>query len=99
MPRLLQSRLVAGRFANLDVGHQAEDRPAPIGPPPGGRAVEPAVAGLRQSFGHVAHHVGPNGFCAKLTGLNPIPFRGRGKPPGAKPTSSVPPPTSIVVLG
>ena len=59
------------RFADFDIGQQAEHRAAPISAPPGRRVVEALIAGLRQAFRHVAHHRLPDFPRIEVAGLHP----------------------------
>ena len=68
---VLQAKLVAGGFADFDVGEQAEHRAAPIFAAPGVGIVEAAVAGLRQALRHVAHHRLPDFRRREIAGLHP----------------------------
>ena len=67
---VLQTLAIAGSDADLHIGHQAEERAAPVGAAPGVRVVQAFVARLRFTFPHAVEHVAPDLFCGKLAGLH-----------------------------
>ena len=73
MPRCAccKPTVIAGLFADLDIGQQAEHGAAPIGASPAVGAVEAAVARLGQALLHVAQHVAPDLLRGELPGLDP----------------------------
>ena len=67
--RVLQAEVVCGALADLDVGQQTEQGPAPVGPAPGGGVVQSAIAAPRQPLREPNHEVAPHPFGAQLPGL------------------------------
>ena len=68
--RILESDLVAAALAQLYVGKQAKQRPAPICAPPARRAFKTTVPILRQTLRHIAHELVPDFLRPQMPSLH-----------------------------